>query len=240
MAITYHDSASTPADNGTGTATTVAVTPPASMVTGDLVVMYGYQRGTATMSISATGGQSWNTFGTGTSAVATLAYGVFWCRWNGTWATNPSILFSAGTNTNVVMHVFRPTDSGKSWAFEAQSTGGFIDYSGAVAQSIGPAALSNASTVTIASWMSHDDNTWGTLTGSGWISTGTAQYRNTSGNDTSSTYAHNIRTTAGTPANVSKTQLTLGDDPGVKTTIAFYEFDPPTFTSRPMTLLGVG
>ena len=124
MAITYFGSASTPADNGTSTGTPIAVTPPVSMVTGDLVVMFGYYRGTSTIAVSATGGQTWSTAMASTTASGpTLSYFVTYCRYNGTWGANPSLSFStSSTNTNVVMHVFRPTTGTNVWALEATTS----------------------------------------------------------------------------------------------------------------------
>lgn len=120
MAITYFGSASTPADNGTSTGTPKAVTPPVSMVVGDLVVMFGYYRGTSTIAVSATGGQSWSNIVTSAAAAGpVLSTFATWCRYNGTWSTDPSLSFStSSTNTNVVMHVFRPTNSVNTWALD--------------------------------------------------------------------------------------------------------------------------
>lgn len=243
MAITYFGSASNPADNGTSAATTVAVTPPASMVTGDLVIFMAYQRGTATTSISETSGQTWTSQRSiPGSPGPTLAGGLFWCIYNGTWGADPSVLFSAGTNTNVVMHVFRPSLSSNLWAFEPTTSGLFAgSFTGGSAPS-SPFTVSittwgttiNASTISLAIWITDDDNTWGSLSGSGWSVTGTAQYRNTSGSDVSSSYAHNIMTSTGTPADVSKNQATLGGDPFVIGKFIWYEYTPaPARTPRP-------
>jgi len=225
MAITYFGSASTPADNGTNTATTTAVTPPSSMLTGDLVILYAYQRGTATMSISSTGGQTWDSSISGiNSSSATLAGRLFWCVFNGTWSADPSVLFSAGTNTNVVMHVFRPTSTAYSWALDssaAQNTLGNFGASPSI--TFGFASTSHSSAVCLVIASTDDDNTWST-SGSGWSTLGSAQYRNTSGSDTSSSYAYIIQTAIGTPANVTKTEVTLGNDGGIVGDFCFYEF----------------
>jgi hypothetical protein len=246
MAITFFGVNSNPADNGTSTATTVAVTPPVSMVNGDLVLFYGYQRGTATRAISATGGQTWNTGASATGSGLTIAYAMFWCIYNGTWSADPSIVFSAGTNTNAVMLVFRPTTAGNSWALDPGCLSGNPTSNAAAAiQTIAFSSFAspvNNSTVSVGSWITDDDNTWGTLSGSGWSKTGLgAQYRNTSGNDVSSTYAYNIKTTAAAVADVSQTELTNGNDPCLIDGFTFYEFTPvaPSFIPR-MALMGVG
>jgi hypothetical protein len=238
--ITYFGSASTPTDNSTNTATTTAVTPPGSMTTGDLVVLISYQRGISTThSISATGGQTWNTLLENTGAAsATLSAAVFWCRYNGTWTTDPSVVFSVGTNTNVVMHVFRPTNSTKVWAVE--STPAFVPYSapstpfdiaGASTFFFGSSSV-NASMVALYGAMSDDDNTWSVSTANSYTIAGTAQYRNTSGSDVSSATTYLIRTTTGNWNGPVLRQATLGGDPGLYWYGFIYESDPPAGPTR--------
>jgi len=223
---TYHGSASTPADNGTNTATTTAVTPPASMTTGDLVVIYAYQRGTSTtFSISATGGQTWTSHLNHNSSTATLSGAVFYCTYNGTWGANPSVLFSAGTNTNVVMLVFRPTTSDVTWSPDNGS--GSNDNTILSFSAASPIANGNGwvpsqdNTVSINIWSTDDDNTWGTLTGAGWVHVNSGQFRNTSGSDVSSAYAYLLQGTAASVPSASLSQATLGNDPGIKAMLVY-------------------
>src|SRR5436189_1454596 len=83
---TFFGVASAPADNGAQAGPTVAVAPPAAMVAGDLVVIYGEYRGTGvTLSMSATGGQSW-TRETAPAGNNNQTFAIFWCRYNGAWA----------------------------------------------------------------------------------------------------------------------------------------------------------
>jgi hypothetical protein len=78
----------------------------------------------------------------------------------------------------------------------------------------------------LASWSSADDNTWGTLTGTNWVKTSLSnQYRNLAGNDSSSTFAYQLQTTAAPTNNVSQTQLTVGNDATAWRRITFYEQD---------------
>lgn len=242
--ITFFGVASTPTDNGTNTATTVAVTPPGSMVTGDLVVLYAYQRGASTtMSISETSGQTWNDVTGHQSSTAVLSADMFWCRYNGTWGSNPSVSFSAGTNTNVVMLVFRPSSGSNTWGLDPLSAGlnRFVSFSSGttITNTMGQTPV-NASTVGIASFMTDDDNTWGSLSGTGWSQTGLgAQYRNTSGSDVSSAYAYRIKTSSSAYESVSLNQATLGGDPGIQGGWIFYEesVTPPTPNPRRVTLI---
>lgn len=225
MAITLFGSTASPTDNGTSTATQITLTPPGSMLAGDLVIVYLYQRGTATFSVGVTGGQTWNSIGRD-AGTTNLAMETYWCRFNGTWGANPQFDFSAGTNTNAVMLVFRPTDTGKVWGTEQVATTNAAAAATITITGITPA---NASSVTVGSWMTADDNTWGTLSGTGWVNTSlSAQYRNTSGNDMSSSYAYNIKTAATATNNVSLTQTALGNDATTWRRITFYEYDPPT------------
>ena len=160
MAITYYGTTSSPADNGTSTATTITLTPPASMTAGDLVYVQCRQRGSATFSVGVDGGQTWNslTRATGTN----IAHQAFWCRFDGTWDANPRFDFSAGTNTNAFMVVFRPTSTSMQWSVDtAESNNPFTAPSTPFTVSITGYTPNNNSNVSIASWRTADDNTWG-------------------------------------------------------------------------------
>src|SRR5262245_30314796 len=119
---TYFGSASNPSDNGSANEpTTLAITPPSSMVAGDLVLLVG-QNGAQTtgqMTISATGGQTWNS--AGETAANSQCCIVWWCEFNGTWGANPSIAFASQSGTipsTAVMHVFRPGAAAETWAVD--------------------------------------------------------------------------------------------------------------------------
>jgi hypothetical protein len=239
--ITYFNSASTPADNGTSATSPVAFSNPpiASMAAGDLVIVYAYCRNSgATIAVSNAGGQSWTSEAAHQSSTATLTGQVFWCRYNGTWSGAPSFSFSSTTNTNVVMHVFRPITSTNHWNKDPTSgnpnTNKIQSFlAGAtIAGNAASFGTINANTVSVQFWATDDDNTWGSLTGSGWTSTGNAQYRNTSGNDVSSTYAHSIRTSAGTVSQPTKTEATNGNDPGIIGLFTWYEYTPSALPRR--------
>ena len=226
--ITYFNSASTPADNGTNTATTTAVTPPGSMTTGDIVIFIAYQRGTAaTIAISEASGQTWSTAIARTaSSTAILTYAVFWCRYNGTWGSNPSVVFASGTSTSVVMHVFRPTNSTKVWALKDAGSSSRAAASPMSGSGLAPASM-NTGDFGIAGWITDDDNTMGAIGGTDAMTDmGSAQYRNTSGSDMSSSYAYKIPTGSFSPSSFTKTQATNGNDPYVNMYLEFTESDP--------------
>jgi hypothetical protein len=223
-----HGVTSVPVDNGTNASTTITLTPPASMLDGDLVVVYLQQRGTATFSVNNTGGQTWTPIGRN-ALTSNVAMETYWARFNGTWAANPIFQFSAGTNTSAVMLVFRSDVPTNIWGTEITDTSA---NPAATTQTITGITPANPDTVNIGSWMTADDNTWGTLTGTGWSKLGlSAQYRNLAGNDQSSTYAYYLQT--GGPSaipNVSQTQLTLGADATTTRRVTFYNFAPPAYT----------
>lgn len=213
--------------------TTITITPPASMLEGDLVVVYTQQRGNVAWTNSTTGGQSWTNVGNNT-ATANVSINTFWTRFNGTWAANPVFTNTGGTCTSAVMLVFRPDVATNVWFTEQITTTAAAAAATITVTGITPA---NPNNVTIASWMSADDNTWGTLTGTNWTKgTLSAQYRNTSGTDQSMTFAYQLQTTAAATNNVAQTQLTLGNDATTWRRITFYEAALSSFD--PMGMLG--
>lgn len=217
--IFYIGEGTTPADGAAAAnaADPTAVTPPDGMEAGDLVFMTGQQRATsATLAVSATGGQSW-TSETAIGATNVTAR-LFWCIFNGTWSADPSVDFSAATCNSVQMHVFRPP-SGSTFALnQAQQED---DNATAPHTITGQTTTGTDPTLTFAGWFSADDNTWGSISGAGWEVVGYNQYRNTSGQDQSATFAAFMQATGGATGNVTKTQATLGDDPSTCFIISF-------------------
>ena len=223
MAIAYFGSASTPTDNGTNALATTAVTPPGSMLKGDLVCLIAYERGNTSRAISADGGQTWNLIGTSNGTTNSSSF--WWCTFNGTWGANPSVLFGGTTCNNVVMHVFRPSTVDHYWI----NRQGFVGTQVAPSSPFTCTTVSNnsapkgASSVTLAFFITDDDNTWGTLTGAGFVITGNGQYRNTSGSDMSSFYAHLILSTSASIPDMGANQATLGGDPYTRWSYTFEE-----------------
>jgi hypothetical protein len=217
--IRYIGSAATPADSSgaVGVADPTAVTPPGDLESGDLVLMIGHQRATAaTLAVSATGGQSW----TSETAIGTtlVTARVFWCIYNGTWSADPSVDFSATTCNSVQMHAFRPP-SGTGFSLNVAQVE--LDTAGSPATITGQTTTGTNPTLTVAGWFTADDNTWGAISGTGWVELGFAQYRNTSGSDQSSAYAWFSSPTGGATGNVTQTQLANGPDAGSTFIISF-------------------
>lgn len=211
-------------NSGSGTSQVIAVTPPASMVRGQLVVLYGQFESSpvGTLAISNAGGQDWtnriNTTGTGTG------FGVWTCTFNGTWSANPSLDFGnvnpTLTAASITMQVVSPTSRRRRFVFESFHT---YATTGNVVCEIGDTAISATSTVAICSWISFDgSNTWGNLTAT-WTTAGLSVYT-TSGSGMTSTYAYKIFTTnPGSSGIVSKEQLTNGPDNSLQSILVFAE-----------------
>lgn len=219
---TFVTSLSSPADNGTNTSVSLTVpwTSLTGITTGDLVIMCIWQRGTATASITNAGNQTWNSIGNdqGTSNVSLSTY---WCEFNGTTTNDAEFTLSAGTNTNKMVLVFRPTDASTTWQTEQIAT---TNAAAATTITVTGVTPGHNNTVTTAAWYTADDNTWGNLTGTGWSKTSLpAQIRNTSGQDMSGTWAYRLLGTAAATNNVSQDQLTLGADATTWRRITFYE-----------------
>lgn len=232
---TFFGATSVPTDNGTNATSTITFTPPANMVVGDLVLVYLTQRGTATFTVGVTGGQIWDSVGRNVGT-ANVALETFWTRYNGTWAANPRFDFSAATNTSGIMIVFRPDDNTKDWVIDQPLT---TNAAAATTQTISGLTPSVGPSVTVASFHTADDNTWGNLSGTGWDRTSlSAQYRNLAGNDSSSAFAYFLQSTVAPIPNVSLTQLTLGGDATAERRVTFYEAEPFTGGFDPMGMLG--
>lgn len=235
MPISFFGISPVPIDNGTNATATITITPPASMLQGDLVVVFLQNRAFANFSVGITGGQTWNF--TLRSAGGAETIGTYWATFNGTWAANPRFDFSATTNTSAYMLVFRANSTASNWTIEQYGVTSDTGNLTKVRTGITPSANNN---VSIAGFFSIDDNTWGTLSGVNWVQTGiAAQYRNLAGQDTSSAFAYQIQTTAAATNNVSLTQLTLGPDETLMPIASFIETTGVIFSPiDPMGMMG--
>lgn len=229
MAITLFGVATNPADSANALGPTIDITPVASMLDGDLVVVsVRYRASTATLTVAEAGGQSWSQVGAQYNATNIRA-ALFWCRFNGTWSANPSFTVTTGAlNIDAQMLVFRPTSAAYTWTLESGPNA--ATYTAPLTPFTVTRAgrdTTAASTVTIAAFHSVDDNSWGALAGSGWSKTGLgAQYRNvgpTTAPDNSSSFAYNIQTSPATLPSVLQDQTALGGDAGSTSLTTFAE-----------------
>lgn len=209
-AQTFFGMSSAPVDNGAQAGNVaVAIVPPALMQAGDLVIIYAHYRNTSgTFSVSTTGGQTWNTGATNTGA--NQRYFIAWCRFNGTWGSNPAVTISGGVNTiplTAVMYVYRPTNPSRGWVVNVAQTN--TTNNTAALQTITGVTTTASNTVTMAFWSSNAAHTWGTLNGAGWnkpvFPLLATQVRNTTGSDISHTAAYIIMASAGATGNVEQT-----------------------------------
>ncbi len=189
---------------------------------GDIIYAYPQQRGSATMSIGVAAGQTWSSFTnvTGTNISVTVLY----CRFNGTWSTDPRFDFSAGTNTSVVIEAYRPPNSTDTWAVDQAQASGTFNATGTT-KTITGITTAQANTVTIAIWATADDNSWESSSGTGWYgmeTSGFGQSRNIAGSDQSMTVAHKIQTSAGATGNVVRNQSVNGADAGITIIFSMY------------------
>lgn len=236
----YVGSASTPTDGAgaTNTADPTAVTGPSASA-GDLVIMVAQSRAASlTQAISNAGGQDWQPLTQ--RSTTNCSTRIFWCQFNGTWSSNPSVSFGSTTCNTVVMHVIRPSDATSTWAVDVAES--YATYTAATTVTITGQTTTQPKTATIAVWVSVDDNTWGGLTVSsgaqGWVVAGQKQNRNTSGSDQSMSSAVKIQMTAGATGDVTKQQLSLGGDAGARHIVTFYEV--PAFTPvDPFGVMGI-
>ncbi len=221
ISITYFGYGNTPPDNQTNTANPTAVAPPAGMLAGDLVLMTAVSRASSgTLAISNGGGQSWTTENQQDQTNCRIR--LFWCRFNGTWTANPSVSFGNNNPHIVVIQVFRPSSASSDWQVDVPQVSNNYPAPPAPNHTVtipGITTITDGALV-FAYWASQDNNTWGNLT-AGWTTPGLAQYRNSSGNDQSETFAYRIMATAGTTGNVSKDQTGGGADRGAYSIIAF-------------------
>ncbi len=234
-APTFFGTAGTPADNSTNATLTITITPPLSMVTNDLVLVFCWMRtSSATITNTTTGGQTWTAIpvsSTNSSANATLSVRMFWCTFNGTWGANPIFTYSASTNTNARMIVFRPSSGSNTWAPDPTQTGTWVDRlaTDASANTNGWTPTNNK-TVNLVCGFSDDDNTWALTSSPNWTQTSlSTQYRNTSGSDASGAMAYQLIDTAAATGICTLAQQTLGPDGGFDFLGIFYEVPPVVF-----------
>ena len=218
-AITFFGRGVNPADGGSGSANPTAVTPPASMAAGDLVVLSAAILGTSkTLAISEAGGQTWTSEtqhdGNG------LCTRIFWAEFNGTWSADPSV----GGNTaaepmTVMMGVFRPNDAATAWAIDVAKVS--ANLTAASPHTITGVTRIAAEAVAVAAFFISDNNALDTLGGTGWTrgSDASGGYQNNAGGTFSTEWAYNI----GSGATNDVTITDNGPDTGVGWIIAFSE-----------------
>ena len=239
----YFGSASTPADNGANGATPITITPPASMSTGDLVVIVASLRSasivTYNATVTTTGGQAWQTLQQATISIGNTSFLVYWCRFNGTWSANPAVEFESGATggCSAIMHVFRPSAGSLLWELDVRPA--VSTWTTTASPSIaGPITIEDE-TVSLAIWATGNVSppvTWSGLSGTGWVVAGTAQYRNTSGSDHTAAAAYKLQSSPGDTGTVTYTASSSCD--GATMSVAFAAVAASTWTTDTVTATG--
>lgn len=213
MAITIRGLQPTPVDNGSlfdpGPGN-IAINVLAGMVTGDLVELEITRHTLDDIVLATTGGQAWtpSTLRQGGSE----SFKKFWCQFNGTWTGGgPSLatVNNAVATVECTMSVVIPNSASDTWAVDVAEAGTPytspstpFDVTRAGQTTIAPL------TITIASFVSLNNNGWGLRTG-GWANIGNAQYRNhdtVGGRSLSHSIAYLLKTPAGATGSVTNRQ----------------------------------
>lgn len=234
---TFFGAVSNVADNVASSTTPTTITPPASMLAGDLVILFSITRTTAaTNAISATGGQTWTPLTAGGTTDQTTR--IFWARFDGSWTTDPSVSFSTALACNVFMIVFRPTVSAYTWAIDQAVVNTPVGVPGGPPYTVSITGLTNTqpNNVTVAFFASTDDNSWITPTGSFTAPLTPIYRRNPSGNDQSYVPYYRRLVGAGATGNLTLDQSAAAPDAGSTAIVSFYQVPTPGGTYKGMPL----
>lgn len=233
MPISFFGVGTNPIDGGSlTTVSNITVTFPSGIQNGDLVLFYVYYRGAQPsasqgfyyLTSGGTGVKNMQTLGTfafSTNQSATLFFGQYISTQYGA-SISASTQAAGGGNTccGGQVLVFRPTSSLYKFKYFTRVT-----TAGSGNATIPSTSNIPANSVAIAVWQSEDDNTWGSIGGTGWSKTGlSAQYRNIGGSDFSTAYGYSLLPSGGSDTITSMSQLTLGPDPTYATKFIFTEY----------------
>lgn len=192
------------ADNGAQAGPTAILVPPASMQSGDLVIIYGqYAASSAALSISVTGGQTWNSGTVYTVGGANQSIFISWCRFNGTWTLNPVVSGPGAIGLTAVMYVYRPSSPSSLWGVNVAQVNANTSTTG---QTVASVTTTLPRTVTMGFVANRSTNVWTLTPAAGWVNANAApQLRNTVTGQTQAA-VYNIRSTAGATGAVTLTQ----------------------------------
>jgi hypothetical protein len=215
-AITFFGGSSIPATDPGDVADDIgplAITPPASMLPNDFVIVMQITQQAAATSMThsnpTTGGQTWshssNCVGPDVFGGGTPRASLWTAKFDGTWTANPAFdtTNGGGSAETLVMLVFRGVDT--STAIDVTAICGQWDTAGEAPNDVTISAITtntnNAMALAIWTHIADVASTWTIQTG-GWTQSTPAQFRNTTGNDMSTSYAYKIQASAGTTGDV--------------------------------------
>jgi hypothetical protein len=238
--ITYVGEARQPLiDNVSTNASTVAITPPSSiMAADDFVVVYVAAEAAAsaiTITNAAATGQAWTT-GADTNLNG-MRFRIFYCKYSGSWSANPTFSWGTSTQYQAWMVVFRGVDTttaidaGPNIAAFAAATNILIP-----ANTL-PTVTANA--MVIASWHSVDNNTWALQT-AGWSNPNNlTQWRHGGGSGgaagSSSSIGYKVHAAGGSEA---VTNLQSASDAGIRSILALRPAPTRLTINNPGTVSG--
>lgn len=219
------------ADVAGPTAQTLSPPDSANNKKGALCVIVGTYRGSVTLSLSATGGQSWNSL---TQQVygTTATRRIFWCIFNGTWSAQPALTNTTGTAAlSSEMFTWYPCDTTHDW---------HVDVAQVTSDSAAPANPYNMivpsittvhdKAVVFALWNSTDDNSF-SLSTAGWTAIGPPSgFQNINGSDQCLLAAYKIQEAHGATGTAIVQQTNRGGDPFQRAVVAFYDTIVPPVT----------
>lgn len=234
-AITHFGTAENPADNGLLTDSAAqSITPPSSMVSGQLVyVLVTIRNATEDISIVDTGGQTW-TAGT-TRQSSSVSLKAYCAIFNGTWSTNPSwrTTNQFGSAFAIKMQVYSPS-AGFAFSCTPDVAESYTQPSSTTSfTSTGQTPTSSASVVTIgATDVASDTITWSSLT-AGWTYRGAAnQIRSTQSSGLSISSFDKIQSSASATGSVTNTAS--ASQSGIMIVTTYKETaSTPTFSVAP-------
>jgi len=201
--------------------------------TGDLLVWCSTGRGTVTAPpASGTGGQTWTQVTTGSSNPRT--YSIFWAVFDGTWDSDPTNANSPGATT-IQISVWRAENTGVTWSHELLTgpTGVSAPGSPFTCTVVGGTPSGSDPCVIVGYLQTADDNTWGSLSGSGWAMLGSsAGYANDAGSDNSLATCYLLQASPAAPGSPTINQATNGGDAYTRAMVAFKAAGgtPPGYT----------
>lgn len=185
--ITYYGSAFALGNVGT-------LVPPTGMRQGDLVYVYSTVSSGSfrSLTISPTGGQTWNTTKIRDGSVSgSRSLWISWAIFNGTWSANPAFAISGTTvSKGYIMHVSRAPKQNAVWAVDQGPTTSNVT---SVSTTYTAPGLTNTQPKTVTIFCFDCGLNWVSTGGANWYRTGVAQYEITGANNHTVFFAHNIQ-----------------------------------------------
>lgn len=190
-----------------------SVTPP-TMASGDLAVLFAVNRSANVgIVLSGAGGQTWDSSAPPMRS-ANSSGRLMWCKFNGTWSSNPSMQSASGTTALTVgLIAFRARDtSAHTWSLDG--TADTARYAAAARFTVSAKSSTVDSTCGVIIVYTSDDNTMAITSGSAWTQVTGSGWQNVSGSDQVTDPLYQLKSAAGSYDAVADTQKTNGNDAG--------------------------